>query len=130
MIADGVNSARRLELVVGGETVSRVQYNFGLSAKGADVHEDRSIIYAYRPTITGTSLKLNAQAMPTPGALLGEQRPLSIDSEPRKEEKKVASRREFVQKHDKAIKTGKRVAGAVATAALAAAALKAIYRKK
>lgn len=130
VIADGVKSARRLELVVGGETISRAVYNFGLSAKGADVHEDRSIIYAYRPTITGTSLKLNAQALPTPGALLGDQRPISMEGEPRKEEKKVAARREFTQKHEKALKNGKRVAGVVATAALAAAALKAFSRKK
>ena len=130
IIADGAPAARRIDLVVGGEIVSRVAYNVGLSAKGDDIHVDRSIVYAYRSTITGTSIKINAQAMPTPGALLGEQAPFSIDGEPRREEKKVAARREFVQTHEKGIKTGKRVAGVVATAALAAAALKAIYRKK
>ena len=116
--------------MIGGETVSRALYNFGLFAKGADVHADRSITYAYRPTITGTSLKLSALSMPTPGALLGDQRPLMLEGEPRKEEKKAEARHEFVQKHGKAIKTGKRVAGAVAVAALAATALKTIYRKK
>lgn len=129
-IADDAKAARRLDLVVGSETLSRVHYNFGMSAKGADVYEDRSIIYAYRPTITGSSLKLNARAMPTPGALVGDQRPLTIAGEPRREEKKVAAKREFAQKHQKAIKTGKYVVGAMATAALATAALKAIYRKK
>ena len=130
VVADGADAMRRIDLMIGGETVSRVEYNVGLSAKGADVHTDRSIVYAYRPTITGTSIKLNAQAMPTPGAILGEQAPTTIEGEPRREEKKVAARREFVQKHEKGIKTGKRVAGAVATAALAAAALKVFTRKK
>ena len=130
VIADGAPAARRVDLVMGGEIVSRVAYNVGLAAKGADVHPERSIVYAYRPTITGTSIKLNAQAMPTPGSLLGEQRLPSLEGEPRREEKKAAARREFAQKHEKGIKTGKRVAGAVATAAFAAAALKAIYRKK
>lgn len=130
IIADGAKSSRRLELVIGGETVSRAQYNFGLSAKGADVHEDRSITYAYRPTITGTSIKLSALSMPTPGALLGDQKPLALDGDPRREETKAAARHEFVKKYEKKIKTGKRVAGAVATAALATAVLKTIYRKK
>ena len=129
-IADSSKSARRLELVVGGETVSRAQYNFGLSAKGADVHMDRSITYAYCPTITGTSMKLNANSMPTPGAILGDQTPMTLGGEPRKEEKKAASKQAFMQKHGKKIKAGKHVAGAVATAALAAAVLKTIYRKK
>ena len=55
---------------------------------------------------------------------------VTLDGEVRKEEKKAAARHEFVQKHGKTIRTGKRVAGAVATAALAAAALKMIARKK
>ena len=129
-IVDGAKAARRLELVIGGETVSRVQYNFGLSAKGADVHEDRSITYAYRPTITGTSVKLSAQSMPTPGSILGDQSSPVLSGEPRKEEKKAEARKEFVQKHGKKIKTGKRIASAVATAALAAATLGTIYKKK
>lgn len=130
VVADGAKTARRVDLVYNGETLSRAEYNFGMSAKGADIHEDRSLVYAYRPTITGTSRKLTAQSLPTPGTLIGDQRPLTLSGEPRREETKVAKRRETVQKHEKVIKTGKRVAGAVATVALATAALKAIYRKR
>ncbi len=130
VIAEGTSQARRLELLVGGEIISRAQYNFGLSAKGADVHIDRSIIYAYRPTITGTSLKLNAKALPTPGVLLGEQLPQKIGGEPRKEETHMAAKHAFMKKHGKTIKAGRYVAGAAATVALAATALTAIYKNK
>lgn len=129
-VLDRANGSRRLDLTYGSETLSRVHYNFGMTAKGLDVHEDRSLIFAYRPTITGTSIKLSSQALPTPGTLIGDQRPQTIFQEPKKEEKKAEKRHEFTEKHGKTIQKGRRVAGAVATAALAAAVLGTIRKHR
>lgn len=129
-VLDRTKGARRLELLCNGETISRVHYNFGTAAKGQDIHEDRSLIYAYRPTITGASIKLSAQALPTPGTLIGDQRPQTIFQDPKREEVKAEKKHELLEKHGKTIKKGKQVARAVATAALATAVLSTIRKHR
>lgn len=64
----GSSTARRVELMCGNETISRVEYNFG-SRLGKDVIIDRAMIFDNEPNLHGTSRPVRSDAEPSPAAL-------------------------------------------------------------
>ncbi len=72
--SSGKNSARRLDLVLGEETVSRVYWNYAADF-GKQPTVDRALRYGYRGGLTLTSVLLDDAAEPHPGQLTADQLP-------------------------------------------------------
>ncbi|MBQ3126754.1 MAG: hypothetical protein IJC15_06755, partial [Clostridia bacterium] len=68
--------AQRLDLLLQGDVVSRVQWNAG-TAQGSEPTTDRAIRYAAPGGMTATAVKLDAAAEPVPGSVAAEQIPPS-----------------------------------------------------
>ena len=73
-LLEATTDARRVELVCGGEVLSRVHYNFGTEAK-KEVELNKPLSFVYASTITGTSQKLRTESTIAPGAIRNEQKP-------------------------------------------------------
>ncbi|MGI6167313.1 MAG: CehA/McbA family metallohydrolase [Eubacteriales bacterium] len=62
------NDGRRLEVMLGTETLARVEYNFGKGV-GRNIVQDRAIVFDLQPNMTGTARILTTTAKPSPGGL-------------------------------------------------------------
>ncbi|MCR4683304.1 MAG: hypothetical protein K5647_08240 [Clostridiales bacterium] len=118
---DSSTDGRKLELRIGGETVSRACWNTGLFHTGTR-QPDKALEYVYIPNMTST-LTFKGYSDPTPDSVDEEQRGVEKVVVPGKAEKKLAKKAE--EKDRKAAARNKKLrftAGESAGIALGAAA--------
>ena len=118
---DSSTDGRKLELRIGGETVSRACWNTGLYHTGTR-QPDKALEYVYIPNMTST-LTFKGYSDPTPDSVDEEQRGVEKVVVPGKAEKKLAKKAE--EKDRKAAARNKKLrftAGESAGIALGAAA--------
>ena len=124
-VTSSSGAVRRIDVVVPGGVLARVNYNMGLRIN-QDVVEDNALCYRYKPNLTGTADLLEGSFEPSPAIVSDEQKARDFIYFDKKEEEKGAKnaekRRVKAEKKANAPKVSKTSAAAMAVGAAAGAA--------